>query len=82
MCDPLEFWASDYLYLHAFRAFSCNTFLVEGDRRVEVLELNQVRVQDIISPAARCLECKVVWERTGLLERLRSIPWSNPGCMV
>ena len=35
---------------------------MEGNRRVEVLELNQVRAQDIVSPAARCLECKVVWE--------------------
>ncbi|CAI8026298.1 hypothetical protein GBAR_LOCUS15118, partial [Geodia barretti] len=63
--DVTEFWASDYLYLHAFRAFSANTFLVEGNRRVEVLELNQVRAQDIVSPAARCLECKVVGSRQG-----------------
>ena len=44
MCDPLEFWASDYVYLHTFRAFSQNTFLVE-ENRVEVLELNQARAK-------------------------------------
>jgi hypothetical protein len=61
MCDPLEFWASDYVYLHTFRAFSQNTFLVE-ENRVEVLELNQARAKDMVSPAARCLECKTAWD--------------------
>ena len=80
MCNLVEYWASDFVYLTKFREFGENNFIVDGET-VEVVETKPCKVQDFKS-FSQCSQCRVKLEQAGLVERLRATRWDNPESVV
>ena len=76
----LDVWASEYVYLTAFRDWAQRKIFipVEGVR-VSVLESEP---GPLLLPSNQCQACKTKWDEAGLVDRLDNINWRDPTGVV